>query len=190
MQRILLPALLLIVLGSLVPNSIFAKAPTAAPHQLNEYSVSLPLVIGGQGQARSSHDSTILEAQVLTAINSIRQANGCPALTLAPELSAAARQHSYDMAYNDFYAHNGSDGSDMASRTEQAGYNWLSVAENIAVGQDTVDGVVQLWMNSPGHRAIILDCSMHETGIGFVYLENDPGTVTWHSYWTELFGTR
>lgn len=190
MQRILTLALLLIVFGSLVPNSVFATTPKAAPQQLGAYTVFLPLVIGGQGQATSSHDSTVLEAQVLTAVNTIRQANGCPALTLAPELSAAARQHSYDMAYNDFYAHSGSDGSDAASRTEQAGYYWLSMAENIAVGQDTVDGVVQLWMNSPSHRAAILDCRMRETGVGFVYLENDPGTVTWHSYWTQLFGTR
>lgn len=173
-----------------MPNSIFAETSKSASQQLSENSVFLPLITAGQAKATPSHDSIILEAQVLEAVNSIRQTHGCPALSLSPELSAAARQHSYDMAYNDFYSHSGSDGSDSAVRAEQAGYNWLSVAEIIAVGPDTVDGVVQLWMNSPRHRADILDCEMRETGIGFVYLEDDPGSVTWHAYWTELFGTR
>lgn len=190
MYRVIAFVLLLGTLGLMLPGKTFAEAPRVAAQQNVKYTTFLPMVHDGHGNTSNLYDSTVIESQLLVAINSKRQAQGCAALTEATELGTAARQHSYDMAYNDFYAHSGSDGSDAASRVEQAGYHWLSVAEIIAAGPTTVDEVVQLWMNSPNHRDAILDCSLTEVGTGFVYLENDPGSVTWHAYWTVDFGTR
>lgn len=188
MHRIVALALLLTVLGLVLPGKASAEAPAQALPQ-TIYTAFLPMISDGSGAAQS-HDSTVVEAQVLVAINNLRQAQGCQALTVASELNTAAQQHSSDMAYNDFYAHSGSDGSDSADRAEQAGYNWLSVAEIIAAGPEKVDDVMQMWMSSSNHRADILDCGMHEVGVGYVYLATDPGQVTAHNYWTVLFGTR
>ena len=43
-------------------------------------------------------------------------------------------------------------------------------------------------MNSPGHRANILNENFTEIGIGYTYLENDTGSVNYNHYWTQVFG--
>jgi len=51
-----------------------------------------------------------------------------------------------------------------------------------------------MWFNetppNDAHRKNILNCALHDIGVGYVYLASDPGKVTSHTYWTEDFGTR
>ncbi|UBF24763.1 CAP domain-containing protein [Kovacikia minuta CCNUW1] len=61
--------------------------------------------------------------------------------------------------------------------------------ENIAAGYSTPEQVVQGWINSPGHRANLLNPSYTELGIGYYYLANDTGSVNYKSYWTQDFGS-
>ncbi len=187
MYRILTLTMLICTL-ILFPGTSFAEGPVPQPS--GGYMTFLPMVNDGKNSSTNLFDSASMEVQLYNAINDVRKANGCPALQLSSELSTAARAHSTDMAYNDFYEHSGSDGSDAAARVEQAGYHWMKVSEIIAAGPMSVDEAVQVWMNSPLHRAKILKCDLQDTGIGFVYLESDPGTVSWHSYWTVDFATR
>jgi uncharacterized protein YkwD len=122
-----------------------------------------------------------LEDQVLTLVNRTRVQNGCGALRSDDRLRAAARAHSLDMvAYNNF-SHTGHDGSTFVDRANRAGYTAAS-AENIAWGFSTADSVMTAWMNSPGHRTNILNCTSVATGIGVA--RKADGTV----YWTEDFG--
>lgn len=60
------------------------------------------------------------------------------------------------------------------------GYSYSTVAENIAAGSRTPSQVFQQWMNSPGHRANMLNPDVSEVGVGFVL--NAPRTSYSH-YW-------
>ncbi|MFD7257095.1 CAP domain-containing protein [Streptomyces sp. NPDC059874] len=119
-------------------------------------------------------------AAVLSLVNQERAAAGCPALTLNAKLTKAAQDHSADMAAHGNMSHTGSDGSDAGQRITRAGYAWSSYGENVAYGYSTPEKVMEGWMNSPGHRQNILNCSFKEIGIGLA----QP-----NSYWTQDFGT-
>jgi uncharacterized protein YkwD len=136
--------------------------------------------------------------QVATLINQQRISNGCQALNLSPQLSAAAQAHSQDMALNDFVSHTGSDGSSIGQRLTRAGYDWRMAAENIAAGQSTPEAVVDAWMSSSGHRANILNCGLRDIGVGYYYQPDDQPNVRLSSgqtsgpfrfYWTQDFGS-
>jgi hypothetical protein len=75
----------------------------------------------------------------------------------------------------------------MVSRANAAGYTgWTFLGENIAAGQTSADAVFQAWMNSPGHRANILDARANEIGIGHAYTTSS----TYRHYWTMEVGAR
>jgi uncharacterized protein YkwD/tetratricopeptide (TPR) repeat protein len=128
------------------------------------------------------------ELQVVALINRERQRNGCDvALQVSPELTAAARRHSYDMAANTFLGHTGSDGSRPDDRIEEAGYLWAwgtsetpGWAENAAPFATPAE-TVQGWMSSSGHRNNMLNCGYREVGVG--YAESNSG----QDYWTAVF---
>lgn len=126
--------------------------------------------------------------RVLNLTNQFRAANGLAPLQLNIELDTAALRHSQDMALNDYFDHNGLNGSTPASRMNQVGYSSSVYGENIAAGYDTPEEVVQGWIDSPGHRANLLNPSFTEVGIGYYYLANDTGVNNYYSYWTQDFG--
>jgi uncharacterized protein YkwD len=132
--------------------------------------------------------------RVIARTNSYRVAHGCPALVANPLLMGTAQAHSADMATHDFVGHNSSSGVTIGDRIKAAGYAYSLFAENIAWGQTSPEQVVDMWFNeSPpndAHRKNILNCALHDIGVGYVYLASDPGKVTSHTYWTEDFGTR
>ena len=119
--------------------------------------------------------------QVLDLTNVERAKAGCPALQMDSRLQQAAQGHSQDMADKDYFAHNDPDGTTPWDRAEAAGYPNPS-GENIAMGYPTPAKVMEAWMNSPGHRANILNCDSHELGVGYV-VDDEDGAI-----WTQLFG--
>ncbi|MEO1377564.1 MAG: CAP domain-containing protein [Cyanobacteria bacterium J06635_10] len=126
--------------------------------------------------------------EVVALTNSYRIQEGLQPLTLNTNLSSAAQSHSIDMAVNDFFSHEGSNGSTSGDRAAAAGYELPRVGENIAAGHITAEEVVRGWMNSPGHRASILNPDFQEIGVGYHYLENDTGEINYNTYWTQSFG--
>jgi len=107
-----------------------------------------------------------------------------PPLTLSAMLNRAALIHSQDMAKNDFFEHEGSDGSKVGDRTARVGYRWRGVAENIAIGAETAEIVVDGWLKSPGHCVNIMSPDYTELGIAYVTdPKSKPGI-----YWTQVFG--
>ncbi len=133
--------------------------------------------------------STELINRVVELTNIERTKAGLQPLTLDLQLVDAAQDHSFDMAQDDFFSHTGADGSNVGSRVKDTGYQYSTVGENIAAGQTTAEQVVEGWMNSPGHRANILNANFTEIGIGYEYLANDTGSVNLNHYWTQVFGT-
>ncbi|MGC9495863.1 CAP domain-containing protein [Streptomyces sp. WG7] len=122
------------------------------------------------------------EAQVLALVNEERAAAGCSPVTANSRLTRAADDYSDVMASSGVMSHTGPDGSTMASRVEAAGYQWSTLGENIARGQADAASVMDSWMNSPGHRANILNCSFKELGVGVHFGDGGP-------WWTQNFGT-
>ena len=133
--------------------------------------------------------STKFIEQVVKLTNNERAKAGLPPLKLNNKLVNAAQDHSSDMAQDDFFSHTGADGSSIGDRVKGSGYQYSRTGENIAAGQPTPEAVVRGWMNSPGHRANILNPNYTEIGVGYEYLENDTGSVNYNHYWTQVFGT-
>ncbi|AXE78807.1 CAP domain-containing protein [Streptomyces atratus] len=119
-------------------------------------------------------------ARILTLVNSERSKAGCSPLTANAKLTKAAQDHSADMASHRNMSHTGSDGSAPGDRITRTGYRWSAYGENVAYGYTTPESVMAGWMDSPGHKRNILDCSFKEIGVGLA----QPG-----SYWTQDFGT-
>jgi uncharacterized protein YkwD len=132
--------------------------------------------------------STFVE-RVVSLTNAFRQQFGLQPLTLNAKLTTAAQIHSQNMAMQDFFSHTGVDGTQPWDRMTAAGYRWSQAAENIAAGQQTPEAVVDAWINSPGHRANILNANLREIGVGYYELANDTGSVNYGRYWTQDFGT-
>lgn len=122
-------------------------------------------------------------AQVVALVNQERAKAGCGALTEDPLLEKAAQDHSDDMAARAFFDHTNPDGADPGQRITAAGYKWSTYGENIAQGQQTAEAVMESWMNSPGHRANILNCSFKDIGVGIHKGSGGP-------WWTQDFGAK
>ena len=118
-----------------------------------------------------------LLAEVVALTNAQRSAHGLGPLTADGRLAAAAQGHNDDMVARGFFAHESPDGASVADRVRAAGYSYGVVAENIAAGQRTAADVVQGWMDSPGHRANILNRDVTHTGVGFT--AGGPYGTTW-----------
>lgn len=110
---------------------------------------------------------------ILEAVNNLRK-KGCkcggvqlpavPPLQWSDRLATAAQLHSNDMSRRKNLSHTGSGKSNPGSRAVAAGYKWSFVAENIAMGQQTVDEVMSSWVNSPGHCKNIMNKNASEIG--------------------------
>ncbi|MFD5234239.1 CAP domain-containing protein [Streptomyces qaidamensis] len=135
----------------------------------------------GSGSGSGSRSGGGPEAQVLTLVNKERAAAGCSPVTANDRLTRAADDYSDVMASSGVMSHTGPDGSTMTTRVEAAGYQWSTLGENIARGQADAASVMKSWMNSPGHRANILNCSFKELGVGVHFGDGGP-------WWTQNFG--
>ena len=124
---------------------------------------------------------------IFNLTNSERANAGCPPLRLNAQLTQAAQGHAADMALNDFFSHTGSNGSSPWNRINATGYQFASAGENIAAGYSTPQAAMNGWMNSPGHRANILNCAFQDIGVGYYYRNPDPGQVTYRHYWVQVF---
>jgi uncharacterized protein YkwD len=123
--------------------------------------------------------------QVVTLTNAERAKAGCGPLAVNSTLTAVAQAHSQDMATHNYFDHNSQDGRSPFDRMTAAGYQFSTAAENIAAGQRTAPDVMTSWMNSPGHKANILNCALHQIGVGYATSSSSQYGV----YWTQDFGT-
>ena len=118
------------------------------------------------------------ENEVIRLVNEIRVKNGLKALKSDWELSRVARYKSQDMKDNNYFSHTSPVYGTPFTMIKNFGISYKSAAENIAKGQTTPQAVVNAWMNSPGHRANILNASYKKIGVGYVADGN---------YWTQMF---
>lgn len=107
-----------------------------------------------------------------------------PQLTWNSKLEAAAAVHANDMSVHNFFSHTGSDGSSSAQRASSQNYDWQTVGENIAAGQQTTASVMQAWLDSPGHCANIMNPGFKEVA---VVCSEDSGSQ-YRYYWANVLG--
>ncbi|MFJ4868405.1 sigma-70 family RNA polymerase sigma factor [Streptomyces sp. NPDC088757] len=177
------------------PASASVAAPTTAPHAPRPTTdrprqrptqapvTKRPTAPSSPTATKQDSGHTSVEEQVIALVNAERAKEGCGAVTGNSLLARAAQGHSDDMAARDFFDHTNPDGAGPGERVTATGYGWSTYGENIARGQQTAEQVMESWMNSPGHRANILNCSFKELGVGLHTGDGGP-------YWTQVFGAR
>lgn len=116
--------------------------------------------------------------EVLKLVNQERAKAGLSALTTNSSLTAAANKRAQETKQS--FSHTRPNGTSFSTVLKEYGISYRTSGENIAYGQRTPQEVVNGWMNSPGHRANILNANFNKIGIG-VYESN--GTI----YWSQLF---
>jgi uncharacterized protein YkwD len=120
----------------------------------------------------NASEATVRDA-VRCLVNAQRAQHGLAALRPSGRLTAAAERHSADMVRRGYFEHVTPGGQTVADRIRHTGY--FSGADDWAVGEDIGWGtgelgspaaIVQAWMNSPPHRAVILSRRFREVGVG------------------------
>ncbi|MET7689767.1 CAP domain-containing protein [Streptomyces sp. NPDC005483] len=119
-------------------------------------------------------------AQVLELVNVERAKVGCSPVAADSTLADLAGAFSKAMADQGFFDHTDPSGATPWDRAAQAGITTLG-GENIARGQADPAAVMEAWMNSPGHRANILNCDFKTLGVGVQFGAGGP-------WWTQDFG--
>jgi|GEM_PF-2934116 len=134
-----------------------------------------------------SQEMSDFEHETLEYINAFRaEQNNCGGDVLAsteplmwhPNLDDAAEAHARDMFENDKLTHEGSDGSNLGDRLEDADYNAAYYGENVAKGPPTPKEVVEAFKNSPSHCKVMSSPNFKQVGIAKV-----------GKYWVFDFGT-
>jgi uncharacterized protein YkwD len=108
-----------------------------------------------------------LEEQMLALVNKERTERGLKPLKADPELIPVARAHSNDMFVRGYFAHLNPDGKNPFQRMKEANISFNTAGENLALAQ-TVEIAHNNLMNSPGHKANILNPSFGRVGIGIL----------------------
>ncbi len=134
------------------------------------------------------------EQQIVYLTNLERVGRNLPPLKHVSDLDEASRYHAADLATDNYEAHEtydrvGGQLKFVCDTFERIGFyytDWMVASENIAGGLTTPDAMVADWMDSPGHRANILDPDVWEIGAGYYYLASS----TYKTYWVQEFGRR
>ena len=173
-----MPKLSRILLGTLVAAAV---------------AVALQVGGGGADPAEALTNCTVSSAGLdseeqafLTLINNYRAQNGRSALTTSTNLSRAAAWHATDMAAKSYFSHTDSLGRSVGTRVAQCD-GLPSNGENLAAGtvKDTAAEAFDMWRNSSGHNANMLNGSYRQIGIARVYNAGSP--YKW--YWVTDFST-
>lgn len=152
------------------PRETPSRTATKAPEPERE-KTSAPVNVSAQAVAA---------AEVLKLVNEERAKVGCSAVAANSALTELAQEFSEDMAARGFFDHTDPDGASPWDRAAKAGITDLG-GENIARGQADATAVMEAWMDSPGHRANILNCDFKTLGVGVHFGSGGP-------WWTQNFG--
>ncbi|MFE6338939.1 CAP domain-containing protein [Streptomyces sp. NPDC057798] len=148
------------------PRTTPSKAPTKAPEKTTP-----PVTLT---------EEAVAAAEVLRLVNEERAKAGCNAVAANSALADLAAAFSEDMDKRGFFDHTDPDGASPWDRAKKAGITGLG-GENIARGQADAAAVMDAWMNSPGHKANILNCDFKTLGVGVHIAPGGP-------WWTQNFG--
>lgn len=126
-------------------------------------------------------------SSIIQITNEKRAEYGLGALAVNDQLSAAAAKKAEDMIANDYWAHNSPSGRTPWTFVTASGYRYIFAGENLARDFSDASSVVRAWMNSPTHRANLLDRNFAEIGVAVASgkLDGREGTLV-----VQMFGSR
>lgn len=124
-------------------------------------------------------------AEVLRLVNIERANYGLKPLKAIYLLDQASLVRAKEIT--SLQAHQRPDGRSVSSVLSDYGLSFKYMGENLACGSQTAQEVVDDWMNSPDHRANILNANYEYMGLGHVYVSGDSNC--YYDYWIQLFYT-
>lgn len=126
-------------------------------------------IVEGEGPMRGpSEDVAAYQtvAGVVAETNGRRASEGLAPLRINASLNASAQVKLNDLFARQYFEHEAPTGEGPHNLIEAQGYEYIAVAENLALGNYENDMVlVQAWMDSPGHRANIMNGAFEEIGV-------------------------
>jgi uncharacterized protein YkwD len=159
---------------ALIGNNPFDSIDLLVNSASKEISIPPPL-----RAAKNETAANLTQEGTIDETNSQRRDNGLPALAENKKLDAAAMVKAQDMFAKQYFAHESPTGAGPSDLAEDVNYEYLAIGENLALGNFGDDAaLVQAWMDSPGHRANILNKKYTEIGVAVlkgVY----EGETTW-----------
>lgn len=131
--------------------------------------------------------ATVLSSVVVDLTNEEREKNNLSLLAYNTNLEKAAKMKADDMARGSYFAHTSPEGLTPWHWFREAGYNYFYAGENLAVDFDDSDEVTDAWMESPTHRANILNGKFNEIGVATAEGKYKGHNTT---FVVQMFGTR
>jgi len=122
--------------------------------------------------------------KILELVNEERTAMGLTPLVLDKDLCEVAKAKAEDMMINNYFDHTSPTYGSPFEMMTQFGITYSAAGENIAAGYGSAESVMIGWMNSPGHRANILNGNYTQLGVGYVVSSGGTSYVT---YWVQEF---
>ncbi|MBB5323809.1 putative YkwD family protein/spore coat assembly protein SafA [Anoxybacillus tepidamans] len=204
MKKVLLLLLFSAIMFSVsVPLNVYGQGTTTYVVQPGDslwkiavrYQVGLSEIIEANPQFSNPHliypgqkvyvpildDVKQIENEVVRLTNQQRAKYGLPPLQIDWQLARVARYKSADMRNKNYFSHQSPTYGSPFTMIKNFGISYRTAAENIAAGQQTPQEVINAWMNSPGHRANILNKDFTHIGVGYA-----KGGSYGH-YWTQMF---
>lgn len=130
------------------------------------------------GDDNTSQDISYVR-QVVDLVNQERAKEGLSPLSIDEKAASAAQVRAKEIVAS--FSHTRPNGSSFSTALTESGAKFSGAGENIAWGQKSPEEVMKGWMNSPGHRANIMNAKFTSIGVG--YYQNEKGV----NYWTQLF---
>ena len=126
------------------------------------------------------------ESDLLSQVNSLRASRGLSRLVVSDSLTLAAKWMATHMSVNNYFAHTSLDGRSPTQRMADAGYPAFSTwaGEDLAAGYTSAAQVLQGWIDSPAHLAVLTNPAYRAIGIGRSYSAGSQ--YGW--YWVADFG--
>jgi uncharacterized protein YkwD len=130
--------------------------------------------------AREISSRAALGRGIVSEINALRAERSLPRLVVSAQLATAARTHSHNMARAGFFAHDAANGASFAARVRRyyrsSGFRSWRAGENLLWASPDIDAkrAVEMWLESPGHRRILLTPAWREIGLSAVHRLSAP----------------
>lgn len=109
------------------------------------------------------------ESAILKYTNQERDKKSIGPLSANVILNTVAKRRADDLFDNQYFDHESPVGKSASDLARQMNYDYLLIGENLALGDFAGEkGIVQAWMDSPGHRANILNDKFIELGVAVI----------------------
>lgn len=134
----------------------------------------------------STEDIKTFKKSILKLFNDVRDENNLVRFKYDGKLALAAQKRAEELVEK--YSHTRPDGSYYDTIFEEFNLCDFFYCENIASGYGTPSSVTNAWMNSPGHKAAILEKKYRYIGVGYKHVDaSESSDGKPHTYWSVLF---